>query len=87
MSYHFGVRTFVRAIVQFEDVSRNTAVYTFPVESLSRRLFTQFLFSYKMNPQTVALVGYSDNRIGTSDASLTQTGRTFFVKIGYAWRP
>lgn len=87
MSYHFDVRTFVRVIVQYEDVSRNPDAYTFPVESHDRNLFTQFLFSYKLNPQTVAFVGYSNNRVGTANISLRQTSRTFFVKLGYAWRP
>ena len=85
--YHFNVRTFIRAIIQFQDVDRNPALYGFAVEENSRRLFTQFLFSYKVNPQTVAFLGYSDTRLGTSDVSLTQAGRTFFMKLGYAWRP
>lgn len=38
-----------------------------------------------MNPQTVVFVGYSDNRLGLGDVSLTQTDRTLFVKLGYAW--
>lgn len=72
MYYHFGVRSFVRTIVQYVDVSRNPAAYTFPVESHDRNLFTQFLFSYKLNPQTVAFVGYSDARDGTSGYGLTR---------------
>jgi len=27
-------------------------------------VFTQFLFSYKINPQTVLFLGYSDNALG-----------------------
>lgn len=80
MSYHFDVRTFLRAIVQYEDVSRNADVYTFPVEPHDRNLFTQFLFSYKLNPQTVAFVGYSDNRVGSANIRIRQTNRTFFVR-------
>jgi len=33
----------------------------------------------------VLLVGYSDNLAAASRDPLTQTNRTFFVKIGYAW--
>jgi hypothetical protein len=55
------------------------------VEPRSKRLFSQLLFSYKVNPQTVLLVGYSDNYSGLRDLNLTQTDRTFFLKLGYAW--
>jgi hypothetical protein len=82
--YQFNVRTFVRAIVQYQDISRNADLYTFPVDERSRTLFGQFLFSYKINPQTVLFTGYTDNRIGEFQIPLNQTDRTFFVKIGYA---
>ncbi len=57
-----------------------------------RSLFTRFLFSYKVNPRTVLFVGYSDDRLGMLDPELTRTAltptsRTFFLKVGYAWRP
>ncbi|MBI2834808.1 MAG: carbohydrate binding family 9 domain-containing protein [Acidobacteria bacterium] len=83
--YHFNVRTFVRAILQHTRIDRSTTAYLVPVESKTRRLFSQYLFSYKLNPQTVLLVGYSDNALGTRSVDLTQTDRTFFLKIGYAW--
>jgi hypothetical protein len=53
----------------------------------TKTLFAQLLFSLKLNPRTVVFVGYSDNRRGLTDTSLIQTDRTFFVKLGYAWRP
>jgi len=48
-------------------------------------LFTQLLFSYKLNPQTVLFVGYSDNSAAFDQVDLTRADRTFFVKVGYAW--
>ncbi len=48
-------------------------------------VFTQFLFSYKINPQTVLFLGYSDNSLGMQGIDITRTDRTFFLKIGYAW--
>jgi hypothetical protein len=83
--YHFNVRSFVRAIVQYQDLDRNQVMYTVPVTTDSRTMFTQFLFSYKLNPQTVLFLGYSDDRLGMADDPLSQTGRTFFLKVGYAW--
>jgi len=75
--YQFNVRMFVRTILQYQNIERGNAE--------DENLFTQLLFSYKINPQTVAFVGYSDSRMGTDMISLTQAGRTFFVKLGYAW--
>jgi hypothetical protein len=85
IKYHFNVRTFVRAILQYLDVDRNSELYLNPVQPETNRLFTQFLFSYKINPQTVLFLGYSDNYLGLRNIDLTQTDRTFFVKIGYAF--
>lgn len=87
--YHFNIRTFARAILQYTDVRRNVAAYDIPVRPRSKQLFSQFLFSYKVNPQTVLLVGYSDNAVGFDDVQrsidLTKTDRTVFLKVGYAW--
>jgi hypothetical protein len=85
--YHLNVHTFVRAILQYTNISRNTALYLEPTSARTRRLFTQFLFSYKLNPHTVALVGYSDNADIARTPDLTRANRTFFTKLGYAWVP
>ncbi len=82
--FNFNVRCFLRAIVQYSDIKYNPALYTFAVEARQKELFTQLLFSYKINPQTVLFLGYTDSGIGTADIDLTRTGRTFFLKIGYA---
>ncbi len=39
-------------------------MYGFPVDTRTRNVFTQFLFSYKLNPRTVLFLGYSDNGTG-----------------------
>jgi hypothetical protein len=83
--YQFNVRMFVRAIIQYLNLTQNQSLYTFPVDAETRTLFTQFLFSYKLNPQTVVFVGYSDNRLGLQGIDLLQTDRTFFMKVGYAF--
>lgn len=90
--WNFSVRSFVRAILQYQDLAQNPAMYTDPVDTKSRGLFTQFLFSYKLNPRTVLFLGYSDNALGgvfdgglgPGRVGLTRTDRTFFLKIGYA---
>jgi hypothetical protein len=89
--YDFSVRAFVRAIVQYQDLERNPAMYVSPVDSRSRRVFTQFLFSYKLNARTVLFLGYSDNALGGNfdysglgRVAITRTDRTFFLKLSYA---
>jgi hypothetical protein len=82
--YNFNVRSFVRAIVQYRDVDRVPERYIFPVDPHSKGVFTQFLFSYKINPQTVLFLGYSDNSLGLQGIDITRTDCTFFFKIGYA---
>ena len=49
------------------------------------RDLTQFLFSYKLNPQTVVILGYSDNSLGARSIDFVRADRTLFFKIGYAW--
>ncbi|HBL28636.1 MAG TPA: hypothetical protein DD490_17510 [Acidobacteria bacterium] len=83
--YQHNVRTFVRAIVQYQDLQSHPGLYNEPREPEAKDLFGQFLFSYKLNPQTVLFVGYTDSRAGLRNVGLTQTGRTFFLKLGYAF--
>jgi hypothetical protein len=83
--YQFNIRMFARVILQYRDVARNPDLYTFEVEPDVEALFSQFLFSYKLNAQTVLFAGYSENRLGTMDFDLTQRDRTLFIKLGYAW--
>jgi hypothetical protein len=83
--YHFNIRTLARAIVQLSDVTRDPSLYRFSVDGKSKDLFTQFLFSYKINPQTVFYVGYSDSSFGDDRVDLKRADRTLFLKIGYAW--
>jgi len=84
-TYQFNVRTFVRWIGQYLDVDRNPAAYDSEVDARSRQWFNQLLFSYKINPQTVLFLGYSDTFVGDQQVELTQANRTVFLKIGYAW--
>ncbi|MCP5102015.1 MAG: carbohydrate binding family 9 domain-containing protein, partial [bacterium] len=82
--YNFNVRTFARVILQYTDINRNPDLYPDSVEPETNAFFTQFLFSYKINPQTVLFLGYSDNQLGFRGIDITRTDRTFFLKLGYA---
>ncbi len=84
-SWQFNPRCFIRAILQHVDDQFNTDLYTDDRDPEEQQLFTQFLFSYKINPRTVFFLGYSDNSFATQDYDLTRADRTIFAKIGYAW--
>ncbi len=87
--YNFSPRLFVRGIFQYRNLDYASENFTYPVPDRTEELFTQLLFSYKVNPQTVVFVGYSDNSRGFDQdplqVNLTQSDRTIFVKLGYAW--
>jgi hypothetical protein len=95
--YQFNRRAFLRLNLQNVDYSRNLDNYLKDkrddFDASTRKVFSQILFSYKINPQTVFFLGYSDNYCnrdytddrGRLDDSLIQTNRTIFTKIGYAW--
>ena len=82
--YQFSPRAFFRGILNFMDVTRDARLYFDAVEAREKTLFTQLLFSYKINPRTVLFLGYTDDSLGSDAFALTRANRTFFAKVGYA---
>jgi hypothetical protein len=82
--YQFNRRTFVRGVAQRSRYDLNAGLYASDVQSESTQLSTQLPLSYKVNPQTVFFLGYSDGHSGDGKTPLTQSGRTFFAKTGHA---
>ena len=90
--YNFSTRSFIRATLQYRHTDRDPSTYVDEVDRASRTLFAQVLYAYKLNPQTVFFAGYGQDGAGRTDAEslrtpMTLRNRTFFVKLGYAWRP
>jgi hypothetical protein len=83
--YQFGLRTFLRAIVNYTDLRRYPGASGRPAAPQSRELFAQFLYSFKVNPQTVLYLGYSGTHQGPAIRELRPIDPTVFLKIGYAW--
>ena len=83
--YQFDARTFVRGIFQYRTL--DLVPEQTPIEGIPdyESLFSQLLFSYKINPQAVAFLGYSEEREALGPASLELADRSFFFKLGYAW--
>jgi hypothetical protein len=88
LTWQFSRRSFLRLTAQLSDIERNPAVYVDPVDAESKQLGRQLLFSYKINPQTVFFLGYSDNLVDDDELhGFEETDRTVFLKFGYAWTP
>lgn len=95
-TYQFNRRAFLRAIVQYVDVGYELGNDPSAREDLET-LASQLLFSYKINPQTLLYVGYSDGYIGVdlledpdqpgvfARRGLEIEHRTFFAKMSYAF--
>ncbi|MFQ5608761.1 MAG: DUF5916 domain-containing protein, partial [Woeseiaceae bacterium] len=88
LTWQFSLRSFVRLTTQLQDIKRNPAEFIAPVDARRKDLGRQLLYSYKLNPQTVFFLGYSDALIDNDNLTgLETTDRTWFMKIGYAWTP
>ncbi len=88
LTWQFSLRSFIRFTTQYRDIDRNVDEYIDDVDANTRGIGRQLLYSYKINPQTVFFLGYSDNHYEDDDLNtLEQIDRTFFMKIGYAWTP
>lgn len=82
--YQFDRRMMLRTIVQYVDYDYNVSLYDDEQDPYYRRFGSQILFSYKINPQTVWYIGYSNNYREAENVNWTETGNTIFTKIGYA---
>jgi len=88
LTWQFNSRSFLRFTTQLFDIERNQALYDDAVDERSRDVGRQLLYSYKLNPQTVFFLGYSDQYVDDDQLNgLTETDRSLFMKIGYAWTP
>ena len=88
LRYYFDVQSSLKLSVVYEDIDYNPSnnPYSFYTEK-ERRLATQLIYSYKLNPQTVFFLGYSDSSFEDDElGDLKQEQRTIFSKISYAWR-
>ncbi|WP_063355271.1 carbohydrate binding family 9 domain-containing protein [Pseudoalteromonas luteoviolacea] len=86
LTYQFGINSYIRLAVINLDIDRNQQKYLDEVDSRYKKLSTQLLYSYKLNPETVLFVGYSDSGYQDDDlTSITKDNKTFFAKFSYAW--
>lgn len=87
ISYQFDVQSYLKFNVEYFDVSYNTNNNPFIApDNINKDLSTQLIYSYKLNPQTVFFLGYSDNSIQNDNLTkIFRREKTFFSKVSYAW--
>jgi hypothetical protein len=86
LTYQFSVRSFLRLATIYSDVDRNQTNYINSVNERNQGFSTQLLYSYKINPQTLFFVGYSDSAFADDQIDdLTRDSKTVFMKFSYAW--
>jgi len=89
VSYQFDVHSYLKLNVVYSDVQRNPDNNPhINVLKKDKNLSTQLIYAYKLNPQTVFYLGYSDNSYQDDYISnIRRDQKTFFTKISYAWMP
>ena len=86
MTWQFNIRSFVRITVQHQDVERNQDQYIDEIDAHTRDVGREILYSYKINPQTLFYLGYSDGGENDELDHLKRDKRTIFTKFSYAWQ-
>lgn len=92
LGYQFDMYSSLKFVMQYTDIRRNVELYDAETiddipDQRSRYFSTQLIYSYKVNPQTLFFLGYSDG--GFQDDSLDhleRDQRTVFTKFSYAWQ-
>ena len=89
-TYQFNVQSFLRLSVIYNNTDRNpdNYIYSDPedITAKQRDFSTELLYAYKVNPQTVLYLGYSDHSYTEEEfMDLEQDERSVFAKVSYAW--
>jgi hypothetical protein len=92
-TYSFTASSIFKVIGQRVHVNRDPFLYGAKIPRHSGDALLSFLYTYKLNWQTLFFVGYGDTQVVASDLRPT-TGqydyesidRTFFVKVSYAFQ-
>ncbi len=86
LTWQFSLRSYVRLTLQQTRIERNQDEYVEIVDSETKEVGRQLLYSWELNPQTVFFLGYSDAYVDNDAVdSLVASDRTWFMKVGYAW--
>jgi hypothetical protein len=85
-TYTFTSRLYARAIAQYVRTTRDQSLYHDAVLEREGSLTFSGLLAYKLNWQTVAFLGYGDNRALNEMNNYDRQDRQFFLKVSYAFQ-
>ncbi len=86
-NYNFNLNSYLRLVVQYTDIEQNDELYINDVDKIYQGLRTELLYAYKLNPQSLLYVGYTDQ--GYRDDRLDKVeknNRKLFMKLSYAFQ-
>jgi hypothetical protein len=95
LAYQFNTKSRLSLTLQTSIINKNTNLYAAnfdddidnDVDSHAKRFGTQLVYSYKINPQSLMYLGYSDNAMSSDQTlSLDKYDKTFFAKFSYLWQ-
>ena len=82
------MNSYLKLNIVYSDVDQNLDNNVSAYSKTNSDLSTQLIYSYKLNPQTVFFLGYSDKSYQDDDLKDLRRGeRTLFTKVSYAWMP
>lgn len=87
-SWQFDPRQRLRLTLQGSNVERDVSLYPNPIGARSRDWAAQAVYSYKINPRTVAYAGASYGAFMDDDnLDLFGNTRSIFLKFSYGFQP
>ena len=94
IAYQFNLNSILKFVVQYSDIKRDKSLYIESddldledIDERSKNFSSQLIYSYKINPQTLFYLGYSDSGYQDDDLQKIQRDqRTLFTKFSYAWQ-
>ncbi|MGS2719797.1 DUF5916 domain-containing protein [Paraglaciecola aestuariivivens] len=87
INYNFSLLSYLRLTVQYTDIEQNQALYIDSVDKMYKGMRTELLYAYKLNPQSLLYIGYTDQ--GYQDDNLQnieKNNRKVFMKLSYAFQ-
>ncbi|WP_028765415.1 carbohydrate binding family 9 domain-containing protein [Shewanella colwelliana] len=87
LNWYMTINQFIRVSSIYTDIQRDPSMYLYTdPQAEYAQLGNEVLYGYKLNPQSVFYLGYSDGmRRNDEIDSLTRDEQTYFMKVSYAW--
>ncbi|WP_394130936.1 DUF5916 domain-containing protein [Shewanella maritima] len=87
LNWQLSLQSFIRLTSVYTHIERDPSLYLYQQRDAKyQNLGNEILYGYKLNPQSVFYLGYSDAYLANDDIdSLNQDEKTYFMKLSYAW--